>query len=136
MATAQAAVIRKEVGSLLLYTPVVHPQEFDVAIAYLVRRLEEGASQENFMSAVFDIGKDPVLFDRERRPLPGVGRRHPDGGPEHQTGYRTATSRSRRRDATALRTPPTPTRRSPPTARWARAIQRRMHDLPAGDRDR
>ena len=31
--------------------PVVHPGEFDVAIAYLIRRLEESASQDNFMSA-------------------------------------------------------------------------------------
>ncbi|MCZ4150238.1 hypothetical protein BZG21_38270, partial [Escherichia coli] len=28
MATGQAEAVRKEVGSLLLYTPVVHPQEF------------------------------------------------------------------------------------------------------------
>ncbi len=65
MATAQAAVVRREVGSLLLYTPVVHAEEFDSAIAYLVRRLEEGASQENFMSAVFDLRSDPALFVRE-----------------------------------------------------------------------
>ncbi len=66
MASAQAEVVRRTVGSLLLYTPVVHPAEFDVAIAYLIRRLEEGASQENFMSAVFDLDADPALFDRER----------------------------------------------------------------------
>ncbi|MEU6700499.1 proline dehydrogenase family protein [Pseudonocardia sp. NPDC046786] len=66
MATAQAAAVRADVGSLLLYTPVVHPQEFDVAIAYLVRRLEEGASRENFMSAAFDIDRDHDLFERER----------------------------------------------------------------------
>ncbi len=65
MATAQASVVREEVGSLLLYTPVVHPREFDSAIAYLVRRLEEGASQANFASAVFDIGHDTDLFNRE-----------------------------------------------------------------------
>lgn len=66
MATAQATVIRRTVGSLLLYTPVVHPAEFDVAIAYLIRRLEEGASTENFMSAVFELDENPELFDRER----------------------------------------------------------------------
>src|SRR5699024_9401773 len=48
MATAQAEAVRGDVGRLLLYTPVVHPEEFDVAISYLVRRLEEGASEENF----------------------------------------------------------------------------------------
>src|SRR5690606_16174138 len=61
-----ATVIRRTVGSLLLYTPVVHPAEFDVAIAYLIRRLEEGASTENFMSAVFDLDDDPTPFGRER----------------------------------------------------------------------
>ena len=66
MAQEQAEVIRREVGGLLLYTPVVHPGEFDVAIAYLVRRLEEGASHDNFMSAVFDLSSDEELFIRER----------------------------------------------------------------------
>lgn len=66
MASAQAEVVRRTVGSLLLYTPVVHPAEFDVAIAYLIRRLEEGASQENFMSAVFELNEDAGLFARER----------------------------------------------------------------------
>ncbi|MEV7632352.1 bifunctional proline dehydrogenase/L-glutamate gamma-semialdehyde dehydrogenase [Microbacterium sp. NPDC089318] len=67
MATAQAEVVKRTVGSLLLYTPVVHPDEFDVAIAYLIRRLEEGASHENFMSAVFDLDADPALFEREKQ---------------------------------------------------------------------
>lgn len=65
MAQGQAEAVRRTVGSLLLYTPVVHPQEFDVAIAYLIRRLEEGASQENFMSAVFSLASSPELFARE-----------------------------------------------------------------------
>lgn len=67
MATGQAEAVRKEVGSLLLYTPVVHPEEFDVAIAYLIRRLEEGASQENFMSAVFELHENEALFEREKK---------------------------------------------------------------------
>ncbi|GAA3705006.1 bifunctional proline dehydrogenase/L-glutamate gamma-semialdehyde dehydrogenase [Zhihengliuella alba] len=67
MATGQAEAVKKDVGSLLLYTPVVHPREFDVAIAYLIRRLEEGASQENFMSAVFELDKNEELFERERQ---------------------------------------------------------------------
>ena len=66
MATGQAEAVRQEVGELLLYTPVVHPEEFDVAIAYLIRRLEEGASQENFMSAVFELEKNEALFQREK----------------------------------------------------------------------
>lgn len=65
MAQGQAEAVKKDVGSLLLYTPVVHPAEFDVAIAYLIRRLEEGASQDNFMSAVFELATNEGLFDRE-----------------------------------------------------------------------
>ncbi|MGO2664508.1 proline dehydrogenase family protein, partial [Mycetocola reblochoni] len=65
MATGQAAAVKKDTGSLLLYTPVVHPGEFDVAIAYLIRRLEEGASQDNFMSAVFQLSRNESLFRRE-----------------------------------------------------------------------
>ena len=66
MAAQQAEVVRRDVGQLLLYTPAVRPQEFDVAISYLVRRLEENASSENFMSAVFEIAESRFLFDRER----------------------------------------------------------------------
>jgi len=67
MATGQAEAVRKDVGRLLLYTPVVKPSEFDVAISYLIRRLEENASQENFMSAVFELTSTPALFEREKK---------------------------------------------------------------------
>src|SRR5690625_6802144 len=33
----------------------------------LFRSLDEGASDENFMSAVFDLNSDEALFDRERQ---------------------------------------------------------------------
>ena len=69
MAQGQAEVVRRETGGLLLYTPVVRPQEFDVAIAYLIRRLEEGASQENFMSAIFEIDENEALVRPGTRPL-------------------------------------------------------------------
>ena len=67
MATGQAAAVKRDVGNLLLYTPVVNPREFDVAISYLIRRLEENASQENFMSAVFELHENTALFEREKR---------------------------------------------------------------------
>ncbi len=67
MATGQAEAVKRDVGGLLLYTPVVHPKEFDVAIAYLIRRLEEGASQDNFMSAVFELAGNDALFEREKQ---------------------------------------------------------------------
>ncbi|WP_062202281.1 proline dehydrogenase family protein [Demequina salsinemoris] len=62
-----AKAVAKDVGSLRLYTPVVHPKEFDVALAYLVRRLEEVASKENFMSSLYQIDEDPQVFAREEK---------------------------------------------------------------------
>ncbi|WP_300683647.1 bifunctional proline dehydrogenase/L-glutamate gamma-semialdehyde dehydrogenase [Nocardioides sp.] len=74
MAEGQAEAVREtlaaEGAGLLLYVPVVHPRDFDVAISYLVRRLEEGASTDNFMSAVFDLYAEMNtrggLYERER----------------------------------------------------------------------
>uniref|UniRef100_UPI00197B315A proline dehydrogenase family protein n=1 Tax=Microbacterium sp. CPCC 204701 TaxID=2493084 RepID=UPI00197B315A len=66
MAQGQVDVVSREVGPVLLYVPVVHPDEFDVAISYLVRRLEENASDDNFLSAAFRLAGDPALFERER----------------------------------------------------------------------
>jgi RHH-type proline utilization regulon transcriptional repressor/proline dehydrogenase/delta 1-pyrroline-5-carboxylate dehydrogenase len=65
MAAAQADAVRATTGGLLLYTPVVHPEEFDAAISYLVRRLEENASPENFMSGLFELDDDGI-YTRER----------------------------------------------------------------------
>ena len=65
MDTGPMGAVRGDVGQLLLYTPVVHPEEFDVAISYLVRRLEENASSENFMSAAFDLSTSTEAFERE-----------------------------------------------------------------------
>lgn len=66
MAQGQVAAVARDVGHVLLYVPVVRPDEFDVAISYLVRRLEENASGENFLSAAFDLADDPELYARER----------------------------------------------------------------------
>lgn len=66
MAQGQVQAVSREVGEVLLYVPVVKPAEFDVAISYLVRRLEENASNDNFLSAAFRLGDDESLFVRER----------------------------------------------------------------------
>ena len=64
MAPNQARVVSKTVGKLVLYTPVVYPKEFDVAIAYLIRRLEEGATKDNFLSSAFQLS-DSKYFELE-----------------------------------------------------------------------
>lgn len=67
LAPKLAAVVGDTVGGVLLYTPVVRADEFSSAVAYLVRRLEENASSENFMSALFSLGDTDSLFAREER---------------------------------------------------------------------
>ena len=55
MAPAQAARLRDDERGVLLYTPAVAERDFDVAISYLFRRLEENASEENFIHHLFGL---------------------------------------------------------------------------------
>ncbi len=52
MSPAQARVVLSDVGSMVLYTPVVAPRDFNVAVSYLVRRLEENAQPQSFLHAM------------------------------------------------------------------------------------
>ena len=127
MAQGQAEAVKQDVGSLLLYTPVVHPAEFDVAIAYLIRRLEEGASQDNFMSAVFELSDErrPVRAREAALPrLPGRARRR---GPAARTAVQNRSLPAAADAARpASRTPRTPTRPLPANRDWGRAILDRV----------
>ncbi|MGY4859059.1 proline dehydrogenase family protein [Cryobacterium sp. AP23] len=101
MATSQAEAVKKDVGRLLLYTPVVNPAEFDVAINYLIRRLEENASDENFMSAVFELADTPALFEREKeRFLDSLAAL--ESGSSAQRGTVSPPSPNRRQDRTVV----------------------------------
>lgn len=62
MAPAHARAVGDDTGDLLLYTPVVAPDDFDAAISYLVRRLEENASGHNFLRHLFDLHPDGQEF--------------------------------------------------------------------------
>jgi len=53
MSPAQSAAVRDVTGNMILYTPVVKKEDFDVAISYLVRRLEENGAKQNFLYALF-----------------------------------------------------------------------------------
>lgn len=63
--TGAASAAKRTVGGVTLYTPVVHPDEFDVAIAYLVRRLDECASPENFIRSIAEVARDAGALDHE-----------------------------------------------------------------------
>src|SRR6202000_1481220 len=76
MAPALARVVRVATGHVLLYTPVVAPDDFDHALAYLFRRLEENAGGDNFIAALGDR-RDEEAFERERaRFAAAVAHRH------------------------------------------------------------
>lgn len=74
-------VLQEEIGRLRLYVPVVPRREYDAAIAYLVRRLEENASPENFMSGAEALGRDATFLDREERRFRAAAARAGDPGP-------------------------------------------------------
>ena len=65
MAPTQAQLLRSDGRGVLLYTPAVADQDFDVAIAYLFRRLEENASEENFIHHLFGLRPGSAAFDAE-----------------------------------------------------------------------
>lgn len=65
MEPAQAAAVRKVAGDLLLYTPVVERGDFPAAIAYLVRRLDENTSSENFLAHLFDLADNADEFQHQ-----------------------------------------------------------------------
>lgn len=65
MAPAQARTVQSDGGGLLLYTPVVDPDDFHVAISYLFRRLEENSSTDNFIRHLFTLGDEPAALEAE-----------------------------------------------------------------------
>jgi RHH-type transcriptional regulator, proline utilization regulon repressor / proline dehydrogenase / delta 1-pyrroline-5-carboxylate dehydrogenase len=71
---------------VLLYTPVVAPDDFDHALAYLFRRLEENAAGENFL-AHLPMLHDQDTFDAEAtRFEAAVSDRHGIRGRPFRTG--------------------------------------------------
>ena len=65
MAPGQAEQLRSADREVLLYTPAVAAEDFDVAIAYLFRRLEENASDENFIHHLFGLKPGSAAFEAE-----------------------------------------------------------------------
>ena len=65
MAPTQAELLRSDGRGVLLYTPAVAEQDFDVAISYLFRRLEENASDENFIHHLFGLRPGSAAFEDE-----------------------------------------------------------------------
>ena len=77
MAPAEAAVLAAAGHRVLLYAPITNEDDFAAAVAYLVRRLDENTSPENYLRAAFTIAHDPAVFaDQRRRFLASIADRH------------------------------------------------------------
>ena len=77
MANAEALAVTRAGQPVLLYAPVTRKDDFAAAVAYLVRRLDENTSDENYLKAAFEISKNPKKFkEQEERFLDSIAERH------------------------------------------------------------
>ncbi|MFV0285573.1 MAG: proline dehydrogenase family protein, partial [Demequina sp.] len=67
MAPGMATTVARTMGGVRSYTPAVAPEDFDVALAYLARRLEEVASPGNFLADVGELREDAGVFAAQER---------------------------------------------------------------------
>lgn len=65
MANGEALAIARQVGGVLLYTPVTRHDDFASAVAYLVRRLDENTSPENYLRASFGMSSSSPAFEAQ-----------------------------------------------------------------------
>lgn len=63
MAQAMQRVVQKTAGSLLLYCPAAHYDEFQTAVAYLARRFDENTGPENFLRHLFGLRPGTDVWD-------------------------------------------------------------------------
>ncbi len=96
MANPQARAVAAEAGGLLLYAPIVRRQDFESAVAYLVRRFDENTSPENFLSHLFDLAPGSQRWATEAsRFAASVAARHgPPGGPRRRQDRQREESES------------------------------------------
>ncbi|NBY38733.1 MAG: aldehyde dehydrogenase family protein [Actinobacteria bacterium] len=77
MANAEALSLAQSQGKVLLYTPVTKLEDFPSAVAYLVRRLDENTSTENYLRASFTMKAFSSEFsEQKRRFLKSLSDRH------------------------------------------------------------
>lgn len=116
----QTSVVKRDVGGIRLYTPVVQHGQLALAAPYLTRRLHDLTDAENFLSAAREAAADENLFSREERrflaalelacePAPAGGRRQ-DPVRAEETDFTVPANRD-----------------------WAEAVLRRSKDSLAGE---
>lgn len=65
MADPLRRTVQRVAGRVLVYAPSVDDKEFAAAVAYLVRRLDENTSQQNFLRHSFAMRPDDASFVTE-----------------------------------------------------------------------
>ncbi len=65
MADHMRRVVQKLSGSMLLYCPVARREDFQSAIAYLIRRLDENTGAENFLRHTFGLKPNSSEWDEQ-----------------------------------------------------------------------
>lgn len=66
MADHLRRTVQQESGKMLLYCPAATEEDFVSAVAYLVRRLDENTSPENFLRHSFSIAPGTPSFDEQK----------------------------------------------------------------------
>ena len=96
MAVAEAEALARVAGGVLLYAPVVRRDDFESAVAYLVRRFDENTAPENFLAHLAELEPgSPTWEDQRLRFRRAVADRHQPGGAprRHATLGRSLASR-------------------------------------------
>ena len=93
MSPSTAEVICELTGNLLLYTPIVHRDDSDSAIAYLIRRFDENTGEENYLRNQFSFARDSTTWqmEQERFARSVSDRRTVDLSPKNAQNRRSST---------------------------------------------
>jgi RHH-type proline utilization regulon transcriptional repressor/proline dehydrogenase/delta 1-pyrroline-5-carboxylate dehydrogenase len=67
MANAEARALVERGHSVLLYAPVTRRDDFASAVAYLVRRLDENTSPENYLRSALVIAENPKVYQEQEQ---------------------------------------------------------------------
>ncbi|MDA8043672.1 MAG: bifunctional proline dehydrogenase/L-glutamate gamma-semialdehyde dehydrogenase [Actinomycetota bacterium] len=91
MSPAVAEAVAERFGRLLLYAPIVGPDDLEAAIAYLVRRLDENSGEDNFLAHQFDMHLGSSVWARERDRFRRAVADAADGAPSSRRDQNRAT---------------------------------------------
>lgn len=65
MADAQRKIVQMVAGGMVLYCPAATKKEFQNAVAYLIRRLDENTSQDNFLRQAFNLSTGTDIWEKQ-----------------------------------------------------------------------